>query len=188
MEKKRKSRINGDLSDLILLSLLKEGPLTIEQLEENTALQSVHFDRDRQERHRANRERLDLVSTCEGMVDKKLLTLTDNSKYTLTVKGRIKAVENAKAMEKGAAMLENQFLSPSAAARNTAIGFVVLAAIKLAAGFFTASVGLIADGADTTVDTAASSIVWCGIKFKKEILGTIAIIALMFVTAVNFSV
>jgi hypothetical protein len=33
--------------------------------------------------------------------------------------------------------------------------------------------GLIALGANTTVDTAASSIVWCGIKFKKEIIASL---------------
>jgi Co/Zn/Cd efflux system component len=51
-------------------------------------------------------------------------------------------------------------------------------------GALSGSVGLIADGADTTIDTVASGIVWAGIKFKKELLGTITILGLMFLTAV----
>ena len=66
-------------------------------------------------------------------------------------------------------MLETQFLNPSATARNTTASYLVLAVLKILAGIFSGSVGFIADGADTTVDTAASAIVWAGIKFKKEI-------------------
>jgi Co/Zn/Cd efflux system component/predicted transcriptional regulator len=53
----------------------------------------------------------------------------------------------------------------------------------MVAGLLSGSVGLIADGVDTTVDTAASAIVWAGIKFKKEVIGTLIIIGLMFLTA-----
>lgn len=48
--------------------------------------------------------------------------------------------------------------------------------------------GLIADGADTSVSTVASGIVWCGIKFKKEVIGTLTIIGLMFVTAITLAI
>ena len=126
----------------------------------------------------------DVAETCEGLVCKKWLKLSADAKYELTPEGRSQAEITAATMEKGAAILQNQFLSPSAAARNTTVGYVVLAVLKLFAGFFSGSVGLIADGADTTVDTAASAIVWFGIKFKKENLGTITIIGLMFVTAI----
>jgi len=40
--------------------------------------------------------------------------------------------------------------------------------MKLLAGFLSGSVGLIADGADATVDTVSASLVWIGIKYKKE--------------------
>lgn len=59
-----------------------------------------------------------------------------------------------------------------------------MAGLKMLTGIFSGSVGLIADGADTTVDTAASGIVWAGIKFKKELIGTFTIIGLMLATAV----
>jgi cation diffusion facilitator family transporter len=185
MEKKKKSRIDGDLSEFILLSLLKEGPLSVKELQERTALQTMDFrERYRERRRERKRSHPDVEETCDGLVCKKWLNVTDQGKYELTPDGKARAEETAKAMERGAAILQNQLLSPTATARNTTAGYVFLSVVKLLAGFFSGSVGLIADGADTTVDTSASSIVWFGIKFKKEILGTITIIGLMFVTAV----
>ncbi|MFW9890083.1 MAG: cation diffusion facilitator family transporter [Candidatus Thorarchaeota archaeon] len=117
------------------------------------------------------------------MVDKKLIQITKDAKYELTEIGRIQAESTAREMERGAALIENQFLSPAATARNATAIYIFMSTLKLLAGIFSRSVGLIADGADTTVDTVASGIVWLGIKFKKEILGSITIIGLMFLTA-----
>ena len=76
-------------------------------------------------------------------------------------------------------------LSPTAAARNTVIADFFLAVMKLSAGLFSASVGLIADGADAAIDTVSASVVWAGIKFKKEFLGTLIVISMMFLTAIS---
>jgi cation diffusion facilitator family transporter len=184
MAQNKKKKIDGDLSEFILLALLKEGILSLKELQEYTALQSISFIGRRQRRHERLNGQVDIAETCEGLVCKKLLKLTDQAKYELTQYGKAKAEETARAMEKGAAILEKQFLSPSATARNTTAGYVVLAVFKLLAGFLSGSVGLIADGADTTIDTAASAVVWFGIKAKKEIFGTILIIGLMFTTAI----
>jgi cation diffusion facilitator family transporter len=118
------------------------------------------------------------------MVNRKWLQLTSEAKYELTHEGRLQAKEKAETMEQGARMIENQFLSPSATARNSTGIYIFVAVLKMVAGFLSGSVGLMADGADTTVDTAASAIVWAGIKFKKEVLGTVTILGLMFLTAV----
>jgi len=40
--------------------------------------------------------------------------------------------------------------------------------MKLAAGFLSGSVGLVADGADAAIETASASLVWIRIKCKKE--------------------
>ncbi len=124
-----------------------------------------------------------MPSTCEGMRCKNLLHLTEDAKYELTEEGKAKAELTAQTMERGAEMLQNQFLSPTAAARNCTASYIFVAALKMVAGLLSGSVGLLADGADTTVDTAASAIVWFGMKFKREILGTITILSLMFLTA-----
>jgi len=182
MEKKRKSKMNDDLSQFILLSLLKDGPLSLKELQEHTALQTIQFDKP--QHPEKLRSHVGIAQTCDGLVCKKWLKLTEQAKYQLTEEGKAQAQVTAKAMEKGATILQNQILSPTATARNTTAGYVFLAVLKLVAGFLSGSVGLIADGADTAVDTVASSVVWFGMKFKKEILGTIVIIGLMFVTAI----
>jgi cation diffusion facilitator family transporter len=182
---RRKKRIDGDLSEFILLSLLKEGPLTLSDIEKAMALQTGELSRLAR-RKGVNSQNVQVC--CEDLVDKQLLALNSDLKYELTEKGRDNAQISAQTMEKGAAILEKQILSPSATARNSIISYMLLAFLKLFAGFTSGSVGLIADGTDTTVDTTSSFIVWCGIKFKKEIVGTITIIGLMFVTAVTLAV
>jgi cation diffusion facilitator family transporter len=184
MAQKKRRRISGDLSESILLVIFKEGALTLTQLQEHIALQRLDFHDHHKGRSGKPREKLNVAETCDDLVSKNLLQFTDDAKYGLTEKGKVKAEQTAAAMERGAAIIENQFLSPTATARNTTASYVFMSVLKLLAGFFSGSVGLIADGADTTVDTAASGIVWFGIKFKKEVLGTITIIGLMFLTAV----
>jgi len=58
MVQNKKRRINDDLDELILLILYKDGPQSIEQLEEKTALQtirSINFDNRIRQRHRRHR-------------------------------------------------------------------------------------------------------------------------------------
>ena len=184
MARDRKRRIDGDLSEYILIIIHKEGAQTLEQLKEKTALQTVSFrDRDERRRRSSTYRTITVETTCNGMVNRKWLQINVESKYELTDEGKLQAKETAENMERGARMIETQFLSPSAAARNTTVTYVFLAVLKMVAGFLSGSVGLIADGSDTTVDTVASGIVWAGIKFKKELLGTLTILGLMFLTA-----
>ena len=81
--------------------------------------------------------------------------------------------------------MKKNLLSPTAAARNTVIVDLFLAIIKLVAGLLSGSLGLIADGADASIDTVSATIVWIGIKLKKEFLGTMIIIFMMFVTSIS---
>ncbi len=182
MAQKKRRRLSGDLSEYILIILHKEGAQTLKQLQEKTTLRTVAFG-GKSERRRRTEEVLGVEYACNSLITNKLVKVNEQSKYELTQEGKIKAEETAFNMERGAHMIETQFLSPSAAARNSTAGYVFVAAAKMIAGLFSGSVGLIADGADTTVDTAASAIVWAGIKFKKELWGTITILGLMFFTA-----
>jgi cation diffusion facilitator family transporter len=185
MEKKSKrKRFNGDLPELVMLSLFKQGALGLKEIEKATALQSAPFQiSQRSKRHAKEQGSVDDV--CANLVEKNLIKINAEGKYELTDEGRVRAGKSNDAMERGAKIMESHVLSPTATARNTTVGYVVLSLVKLFLGFFSGSVGLIADGADTAVDTVASSIVYCGIRFKKEILGTIKIIGLMFVTAIT---
>lgn len=189
MGKNWDDRDYGNIHRIVLLVLLKEGPLTLNELEKKTSSLSAHYSlpsevRERREKHRSKRK-TDLPTACSTLVDWKYLCLTQDEKYTLTDAGKAQAERTAKAMDKGAVLLEKQLLSPQATARNTLIAYFCLSALKLTAGLFGGSVGLIADGADTSVDTASAGVVWVGIKLKKEMIGTIAILVLMFATAAS---
>ncbi|MFW6117088.1 MAG: hypothetical protein ACOC6G_00710 [Thermoproteota archaeon] len=88
-------------------------------------------------------------------------------------------------MERTAEWMESQLLSPTAAARNTVVADFFLAVMKVLTGVFTGSVGLMADGADAAIDTFSASVVWMGIKFEREFLGSLVIISMMFLTAIS---
>jgi Co/Zn/Cd efflux system component len=182
MAQRKRHRVSGDLAEYILLILYKEGPQTLTEIQKKTALQTVAFHG--RERRRGNVDFSKVEGTCNSLVCNKQIKINAQSRYELTDTGRAKASETAYDMERGAKIIENQFLSPSAAARNSTASYVFVAATKMITGALSGSVGLIADGADTTIDTVASGIVWAGIKFKKELLGTITILGLMFLTAV----
>ena len=182
MTQRKRRRVSGDIAEYILLVLYKEGAQTLQEIEEKTALQSLALH-GRKMRRSTNEKLQKVEDTCHGLVCTRQITLNAQSRYELTEKGRAKAAQTAYEIERGAKVLETQFLSPSAAARNATAGYVVAAVLTMVTGLLSGSVGLIADAADTTVDTVASGIVWAGIRFKRELLGTLTILGLMFFTA-----
>ncbi|MCD6470033.1 cation transporter, partial [Candidatus Bathyarchaeota archaeon] len=121
---------------------------------------------------------------CESLIEQGMLRLNKDNKYELTEEGREEAKKSAREIEKAVISI-SRLLSPATAARNTVIADFFLAVMKLSVGFLSASVGLIADGADAAIDTVSASFVWAGIKFKKEFLGTLIIISMMFITAIS---
>ncbi len=179
----------GNAHRIILLVLLNEGPLTLNELEERASSLNAYYSlpseiRERREKRRTKRK-VDLPTACNTLVEEKYVYLTQDNKYVLTEAGKAKAEDTAKAIDRGANILEKHVLTPQATARNTIIAYFFLSVLKLTAGLFGGSVGLIADGSDTSVDTASAGVVWLGIKFKKEMLGTIVILVLMFATAAS---
>ena len=59
-------------------------------------------------------------------------------------------------------------LSKEACAAYSLWGNVVLSALEFIVGFFSGSIGLIADAMHTAIDIIASAITWIGIKINKE--------------------
>ncbi len=121
----------------------------------------------------------------EELLEKNLVHLNKEGKYGLTAEGRKQAQQHTKDMEKGAEIFRRQIMSPAGAARNTVIIDFFLAVMKLAAGFVSGSVALIADGADAAIDTTSAVVVWVGIRFKREHLGTLIITLMMFLTGLT---
>jgi len=198
---KKRNHPRGDTYKFILMALLKEGPLDFKGLEERLTIflnqfmilgysivpskfwldeNSLHRRRDRKPK-----KDFDVGIECEDLIKKNTIILNKDNKYELTEEGKGEAIEITKHIEKFSVSIEKKLLHPTAAARNTIIIDLFLAIMKLVAGFLSGSVGLIADGADAAIDTASATVVWIGIKFKKEFLGTLIIILMMFVTAVS---
>ncbi len=210
--KKRKK--HGEFKEFILLILLKEGKLSLETLEEKISLfisyfslSASHFvgevfeklpvpfrkkDLFQKEifdkRHKDYKKIDSVKNQCEELKNEGLVRKNMDNEYELTEKGKYKAEDFKKDLEKGASIFESQIQSPEAATRNTFIVNIFLTIIKLTAGFLSGSVGLIADGADACIDTASAATVWLGMKFKKELLGVAVIIVMMFVTGIGVGV
>jgi Co/Zn/Cd efflux system component len=204
----KRERQDHGFRDFILMTLLKEGPLTLQELEERLvpfismflgfghhlkdgedekprrfAISDVRFGKKKIGRRRKGEDQPDIGCECGVLLHEGLLVLDRQNRYELTKEGMRQAEESAKGMRKAATTVEAQFLEPSAAARNTIVIDSFLALTKLSAGLLSGSVGLIADGADAAVDTVSASAVWIGLKLKKELLGTLIIVLMMFVTA-----
>ena len=207
--KKRKS--HGEFKAFILLIRLKEGKVNLAKLEEKISLfiscfslsashfvaevfqklpfpirKKDFFEKEVFDKRYKDYKKIDSVKNqCEELIEEGLVRENTDSEYELTEKGKYRAEDFKKDLEKGAYVFESQFRSPEAATRNTFIANIFLTIIKLTAGFTSGSVGLIADGADACIDTASAAIVWLGMRFKKELLGVTVIVLMMFVTGIG---
>jgi cation diffusion facilitator family transporter len=205
----RKRRRHGDFYKFILLALMKEGSLDLDELEKMTSIFVSQFEmvgtefgprivssifskfgrpaiirRNRVKREKSERQ-IDVKLECQNLQEKDLIRINQNGKYELSAEGEEKAKEFEKGLKKGSYILENQFINPSAAARNTVIIDFFLALLKLFSGVFSGSVGLLADGADAAVDTVSAAVVWFGMRIKRENLGTLIVLLMMFVTGIS---
>ena len=180
----------------ILMALFKEGPLSLEELENRTflfvsqfesfvgsMLHPLHPEAHHRRRDKIHGEKFDAKTGCDLLVSEKLAALNQDNKYELTQDGRKEAARSSAGLQNLANRMEQSTLDPSVVARNTVVVDFFLAAIKLSTGFLSGSLGLIADGADATVDTATASTIWIGTKIKQELLGTLIILSMMVVTA-----
>lgn len=210
MRHQKFGRHGEDHDKFILMALLKEGPLSSDDLKDkvnsivqqftlfgmnlaHSLVRSLGFnpDRDRgesrtsrmKETKRKHWQDFEVEAEVDALVKRGLVVVTETGKLALTEAGKEEAKRCMAQIQQMAQKLDVNLLSSSAAARNTTVTDFFLALMKLVAGFLSGSVGLIADGADATIDTASAAVVWLGIKFRKELVGTFVIIVMMFVTA-----
>lgn len=205
----RKRRRHGDFSKFILLALMKEGSLDLDELKKMVSILISQFEmvgtefgtrivsgllsrfgrpaavRSSRDIQKESKQEVDIKSECQNLQEKGLVTISQVCKYELTAEGRERAKEFEKNLKKSTDILEGQILSPSAAARNTVIIDFFLASLKLFSGIFSGSVGLLADGADAAVDTVSAAVVWLGMKIKREDLGSIIVLLMMFITGIS---
>lgn len=94
MPRTHRRRIIGDLKEFILLILYKEGPQSLAELEEKTALQRIRLS-SQSERRRQSSQLQDAASVCQEMLNKNWVTLGADAKYQLTEEGKAQAIEVA---------------------------------------------------------------------------------------------
>jgi cation diffusion facilitator family transporter len=188
---------------------MKEGPLDLDVLEKMASTLVSQFEiagtefgtriisglfsklgrpaaaRPSRVKRKDSKQELDVKLECQNLQEKSLIIMNQKGKFELTTEGREKAAEFERNLKKSTDILEGQILSPSAAARNTIIVDFFLASLKLLSGIFSGSVGLLADGADATVDTVSAGVVWLGMKIKREILGTLIVLLMMFISGIS---
>ena len=188
---------------------MKKGPLDLDELERIVSILISQFEligkefgtrivsslfsklgrpaatRSSRTKQKDSTKDVDIKLECQILQEKSLITKNQLNQFELTAEGREQAKEFEKNLKKSTDMLEGQILSPSAAARNTIIVDFFLASLKLLAGFFSGSVGLLADGADAAVDTVSAAVVWLGMKIKRENLGTLIVLVMMFISGIS---
>jgi Co/Zn/Cd efflux system component len=205
----RKRRRHGDFGKFILLALMKEGPLDLHELERMTSVLVSQFEiigtefgtrivsslfsklgrpaivrRSRIKREKGEQQ-IDIKLECRDLQEKGLVKMDQMGRYELSAEGEEKAKEFERGLKKSVDILEGQFLSSSSAARNTFFVDFFLATLKLLSGISSGSVGLLADGADAAIDTVSAVVVWVGMRIKRENLGTLVVLLMMFITGIG---
>ena len=190
----------------LMMALLKEGPLTLEELDDKTILflsliwyqqvpekgeplmERLFFTlshlRSELEDERKNKRVGKTQEECEKLIKNGWVKL-DNGTYSLTLEGETEAQQFVENMERKAALVRKDFFKPDAAAKNTTILDAFLAVMKLGSGLVSGSVGLTADGTDATMDTISAFMVWLGIKYHRETLSTLLVIFGLFFASLS---
>lgn len=190
----------------LMMALLKEGPLTLEELDDKTILflsliwyqqvpekgeplmERLFFTlshlRSELEDERKDKRIGKTEEECEKLIESGWVALVDHH-YSLTEEGKKEAQKFVDRMEKKASLVRKDFFKPDAAARNTTVLDAFLAVMKLGSGLVSGSVGLTADGTDATMDTVSAFMVWLGIKYHRETLSTLLVIFGLFFASVS---
>lgn len=115
-----------------------------------------------------------------------LLTEKDGL-YAITGEGREKAAEYMGAVARVSRLMGRVLLPETVSIIGVGVHFV-LAALKLAAGVASGSMGLLSDGTDTLLDGLSSVLVYLGLKFDKERYVNVVLVLLMMVVGVSLTV
>jgi Co/Zn/Cd efflux system component len=191
----------------LLMALLKEGPLQVQELDDKTVLflsliwyqqlpeknqpllERLFFTlsrlRSELENRRSDKKIGNTGEECEKLVENGFLKLNKDNAYELTPDGEKQATLYVQNMEEKASQVQKRVIKPSAAAINTTFLDFFLAIMKLGAGLYSGSVGLIADGTDATMDTVSAFLVWLGIKYHRENLSTFLVIFGLFFASLS---
>lgn len=108
----------------------------------------------------------------------------EDSVYKLTEQGIKEANKLDHDLQKFTRPLRAFLSSGKTTAKISIIVNVLLSALKLGVGSLFNSMALIADGFDNVVDVVSAIVVFLGIKHRRELLSTLFIILVMFITGI----
>lgn len=150
----------------MLISLLNE------ELAEDQILQKydsfrMHFGLRQMRMKETTIDPLSFANKVQRLVEDGLIEKTDTV-CRLTAEGSTEALETKEKIRKAHAYLSSGMtVSKVSIAAN-----ILLAGLKLTAGFLSNSAGLISDGFDSTTDIFSSATVYAGSKYRKEFFAT----------------
>jgi hypothetical protein len=162
-------------------------PLSCDELHEKLIILASQLGNASRTRTR-ERPRTQLEEGLDELQQRNYVAFNTDGNYILTEEGEEVGRLCVESLERGAQFVRKiteRFLTPNAVAKVTILVDFLLAVMKLMAGTLTGSVALMADGADAAVDTVSAVIVWGGIRFGKELLGTVVIVLMMFLTSAS---
>jgi Co/Zn/Cd efflux system component len=107
--------------------------------------------------------------------------------YTVTAEGREKASEYEGAVARVSRLLDRALLPETVSVVGVGVHFV-LAALKLAVGAASGSMGLLSDGTDTLLGGLSSVLVYLGLKLDKERYVNVVLVLLMMGVGLSLSV
>ena len=119
-----------------------------------------------------------------GLFKLGLIVKDEDEVYRLTEEGMKEADIVDRGLQKFTGPLHSFFFSGETTARVSIFVNILLSALKLGVGFIFNSMALVADGFDNVVDVISALVVFLGIRYKRELLSTLFIIVVMFVTGI----
>lgn len=126
----------------------------------------------------------DIEDGLDHLLESGLIVKNESEVYQLTELGIEEANTLDRNLERFTGRLRGFFSSGKTAARVSIIVNALLSALKLGAGLLFNSMALVADGFDNVVDVVSAIMVFLGIKYRRELLSTLFIIVVMFITGV----
>ncbi len=164
-----------------VLLILEEGEKTIPEISDGFNRFMKHFGHFGREEvvagYTEETFNLELLKAIENLKNENLVKQKGEN-FSLTDAGLKKAKKHQKEYLRMGRRIEN-LLHPQTVSLVCLGVHIVLAVIKLTAGFTFGSIGLISDGIDTAVDGFSSILVYIGLRLKKELVVNIILVVLM---------
>jgi len=169
-----------------LLMALRNGPLTREQISGTYSRfgSLLGITTPPSETKKYEKWQREIDAGISYLLKLGFVVIDENGLHRLTEDGIEEANKLDQDLQKFTQPLSAFFSSGKTTAKVSIIVNALLSALKLGVGFLFNSMALIADGFDNVVDVVSAIVVFLGIKYRRELLSTLFIILVMFITGV----